>query len=165
MNIQLAKTVLIVMTLVLYVITESVLILALAGVAAIILMIPDQLLKRVLGYTALADFTMSMYVIGVASTSATFASLATGVFTALGLSIALRSLKMVYGSERLEINGRSDPGGLIAESSTWLVRYIRSLFTGLVKGTKVEVEELHVAWIEYTEGRGWKSSLLFAIGM
>lgn len=166
MNIQLAKTILIILILLLYALTESVLILSLASVVAILVMIPDQYLTKVLGYVAFIDVVMSMYVVSTATASATATGLVLAVFTALGLSLTLRGLRKVYGCERMQVNGRTDLGGIIAELSTYGISFLRSWVTALFKGSKVEAPSApKITWIQHEQGVGWFNGFRFAFGM
>jgi len=165
MNAQLAKTVAFILTLLLYVLTESILILAMASVVSIFYLIPPEHMSKVLGYVTLVDISMSMYVVSVGTASATATGLILAVFTALGISFVLRAFRTAIGCQRMRVNGTSSIGGIIAEFSTYGISFIRSWIGSLIKGSRVNAPEpLDVEWVQHKQGIGWWNTLLYYFG-
>jgi hypothetical protein len=138
---------------------------AIAIVATVIIMIPGKWRRRIAGYTLLADITASWYIITTYASTAAVSGLAIAVFAALGMTITLRGMAWLLGTERLSLNGSTDTreivAGLMSQTMAWGNAVFKALWNRTFKVTPPPA--LEWAWVEITESAikpGWLGELI-----
>lgn len=110
-------------------------------VAALILMVPKNWVRKFAGYQFATDVVMSAYIVSTYATAGAVSGLATAVMAALFLSITLRTIKYLFGFERYEIDGVDSIPELIARLLTQAAAYIRGFVLSIFRKGKVERPE------------------------
>jgi hypothetical protein len=106
---------------------------AAAAVAAMLVITPWPVLKKLLGYSVVADISGSAYLVSTYAATGTVSGLAVAIFGALLLTLTLRTLRQTAGYSRFSINGSERLADLVAavlnQAIAWLKRLLKALFT------------------------------------
>lgn len=100
----------------------SILLASAVTVLALLIMIPKQWLRRLLGIRVFVDIGLSTFIVTQFLLSGTYSGAVAGAFTALAISLALRGLEVLYGAEYLTLNGERGIGMFVE-----LGRFVRYL--------------------------------------
>lgn len=115
----------------------SLLFMAAASVAALLIVVPTDWLRKVLGYIVVGDVLGSWYLVATYASTGTVSGLQVAVFGALFLTITLRVMRRVMGYRRYEIDGDSRLSVLAAASLTQAVAWTRAVFFAAFRGGKI----------------------------
>jgi hypothetical protein len=110
---------------------------AAASVAALIIVVPTEWLRKVLGYVVIGDILGSWYLVATYASTGTVSGLQVAVFGALILTITLRAMRRVVGYSRYEIDGDSRLAALAAASLTQAIAWARAVFFAAFRGGKI----------------------------
>lgn len=114
----------------------------------IFLLFPRTWLPRLAGYQTITDIVASSYVVSTYAAAGAASGLTGAVFGAIGISLTLRLLGGVFGTERYHIRGRDSPLDLVAALVTHGVAWLRQIGIALVKGTSIKPPEpLQGEWV------------------
>lgn len=130
-----------------------------AAVAGMLIITPWAWLKKILGYTVVADIAGSAYLVSTYSATGTVSGLTVAIFGALLLTLSLRTLRQILGFSRFTLNGSDRVSDLLAALATYGIGWLRSLLRALFTASPViPPPPLNGQWIEYRPS--WQRWLL-----
>lgn len=121
-----------------------------AIIVAFLLLVPSMSwLRRVLGYMFVADVASSAYCISTFAATSAVSGIAIAVFAALGISLTLRVIRSLIGSERLAVNGDQSIRVVAAEMLSQGTSWCRAVFMALFRGGRVDAPApLNIEWVK-----------------
>lgn len=134
---------------------ENSVIIAICMVLALWVMIPKRIWRWLAGYTLLVDLLASAYVIHTGVKTGTVTGMTAGFIAALFLTLTIRGMRYVYGSERIALDGSTSISKIVAGVATQGVRWIRAVVGGLFTGSEVKAPEpMNWSWVEVSPAHG-----------
>lgn len=117
--------------------------------------------RKMLGYLLVLDLAFGYYLLGLAS--ATQGGFIIAACSGLLYTVVGREVLLVWGSQRLAINGKTKLGEQFAEVAQQTIAWGKAIWNGLKTGKVEAPEPMQYQWMDHDRPQGFKATRTYGV--